>query len=110
MDLSFKTKWLREICECEDTAIENLGVRNTRLLKNRLADIKAASSKYQISVGDPQIINVDNQALFSITLEKDIKVLFIANHNTNPRKKDGELDWNKISRLKVISIGGKNDA
>jgi len=36
------------------------------------------------------------------------QITFCAHHNTVPKLQSGATDWSKVSRVKIIGIGGKN--
>ncbi len=44
LELAFETKRLREICENEEIASQELGAEGAERLKHRLADLRAAGS------------------------------------------------------------------
>jgi hypothetical protein len=50
LELAFETKLLREICESEQKARQELGIKVAEALKRRLADLRAATSVEDLPV------------------------------------------------------------
>lgn len=107
MDLAFESKHLRLVCEDETTAKEKFGVVITEVLKHRLADLRAATSISDLVVGNPRISDVVHTDCLVIDLRPGHQVVLKANHPENPLTDTGQLDWEKVRRLKVIHIGSE---
>lgn len=110
LDLAFDSKLLRSICENEDEAIRELGPSAAKSLKHRLADLRAAVSITDLLVGSPKIVEdgKDRQRLM-VDLYDGYHILFSANHPENPVTADGKVDWQKVSRIKVLQIKRNHD-
>lgn len=76
-------------------------------LKSRIADISVAGSISDILVGDPRIVRRDGKEQWVIDLTDDYSLFMVANHNNNPCDADGEINWGKVRRVKIIHIGEK---
>lgn len=104
LELAFNSKSLRTICESETHAKSELGLQGAEVLKHRLADLRAATSIKDLVVGRPSILNdADNQDI-AIDLCEGHRLVFCANHPKNPVTKSGELDWLRVSRIKILRI------
>jgi toxin HigB-1 len=105
LDFAFVSKALRTICEKEEEAIHEFGLSVTTALKHRLADIDAAISIKDLLVGKPRIFEseIHNQTMV-IDLDDGYQMIFCANHPNNPTMETGEIDWGKVSRIKILRI------
>jgi hypothetical protein len=105
LDLAFDSIQLRSICESEEVAISELGPTVASILKHRLADLNAATSVSEILVGHPRILMSGefNQHIV-INLCDDYQIIISANHRRNPQSGNGNIDWRKVSRIKIMRI------
>lgn len=105
MELAFESKWLRSICESESEAEREFGLTISQVLKRRLADLRAATSTTDLIVGKPRIL--DNEQMI-IELSDGYQVVFRANHPDNPVLESGRIDWQRVSRIKIMCIEGRH--
>ena len=99
--ISFENKELRSICENESEAQTKLGLNVAMKLKNRLSDLSAANSVNELIAGSPSKINDD---LYRINLIENHFILFSSNHIQTPLLESGEINWNEVSRIKILKI------
>jgi hypothetical protein len=104
LELAFESQALRTICEDEDRAREELDPTVAEMLKHRLADLRAAKTPKDLLVGHPRV--GDDSGWMVVDLAGDSRIVFKANHVKNPVGKDGELDWSRVSRIKILRIEG----
>ena len=107
MELAFESKELRSICEHEATAKTELGAEIAEALRGRLADLRAATSMDDLIVGNPHTLECRESNYLVIDLCQGHRIVLKANHPENPLTDCGRLDWAKVSRIKVIHIGGE---
>ena len=105
LDLAFASKSLRTICENEEEAVHELGGSVGEVLKHRLADLRAAITINDLLVGQPRILDGDtyNRHMI-IDLCDSYQMIFSANHPNNPIGENGKIDWQKVSRIKILRI------
>lgn len=108
LELAFATKSLREVCESEVKASRNLGVRMAEKLKRRLADLRAASCVNDLVAGRPRKRGSRNRQM-ALNLYKSSKIIICANHNTTPVLESGNVDWSKVTRIKILRIEVAHD-
>ncbi len=101
MIISFENKELRSICENESKAQTKLGLNVAMKLKNRLSDLLAASSVNDLLTGYPTKIDDD---LYKVNLAENYFLLFSSNHTKNPLLESGEINWDEVSRIKILDI------
>jgi proteic killer suppression protein len=102
LDISFKTKSLRSLCEVERVAQSKLGKRVAERLKSRLADLDAASCVKELVAGRPREIPKGRVA---VELCDGFLLVFCANHDDVPLGEGGVVDWLRVNRVKVLSVG-----
>ena len=91
------------MCEAEEYAKEELGTEIAEALKHRLADLDVANSVNDLIAGYPRRDQGSDH--FLVNLADDYCLEFNANHLKNPLNKTGSIDWNKVSRVKIVDIG-----
>ena len=99
--VAFDNKELRMVCENEDIAKENLG---STKLKDRLADIFAATTVRDLLVGNPTETEHESLPAFKLEIEDGLVLFFSPNHVKVPCLHDGQVDWDKVNRVKIIAI------
>jgi hypothetical protein len=102
VELAFDSKSLRAVCESEAQAKLELGPRVGEILKHRLADLCAAASPKDLVVGRPRI-GTDREHMI-VDLCNGHRIVFKPNHTNNPKTETGDVDWEKISRIKILRI------
>ncbi|RYD96060.1 MAG: hypothetical protein EOP54_14590, partial [Sphingobacteriales bacterium] len=90
MVVAFENKDLRILCENEDIAKESLG---STKLQDRLADIFAASTVFDLLVGNPKGIEYESLPAFKVDIENGFVLFFSPNHVKTPCLKNGQVDW-----------------
>ena len=101
LELAFATKGLRQTCESQLKAERELGMKVAEKLRARLADLRAARTIEDVIAGKPEA-RPDGHV--TLELADGVCALFSANHVTNPVTKSGEINWQKINRLKLVRI------
>jgi hypothetical protein len=95
---------------CEDAAHADsqLGPVVAQSLRNRLADLRAASSPKDLVVGGPRVIGNGDAEYMILNLRDGYRMLFAPNHVKNPRDNANRIEWAKVSRIKIIEISNDN--
>jgi len=110
LELAFETKLLRAICESEAHAKHDLGAQVAEVLKHRLADLRAASSPKDLVAGNPRELGGSgSQRQMVVDVCDGHRIVLCANHPKNPMTTGGDLDWSRVSRVKILRID-KDDA
>jgi hypothetical protein len=104
LELSFENIELRKICEEEEAAILKYGDTIATQLQNRLSDIFAAETVLDLPVGNPHKIGEHPYLFYVINLTNDIQFKFCAANKIKSFNQNGELDWSKITRIKLLNI------
>ena len=104
MELAFQEKRLRDLCEEESLAREELGEQAANLLMHRIADMRAATSVQDLVAGSPRETKGPTPPLLLISLGDRYRIRIAANHVTNPLTPSGAVEWIKVRRVKIVAI------
>jgi hypothetical protein len=74
------------------------------ILKRRLADLRAAASIEDLVAGQPRELDGSHGQHMVVDLRDGCRVIFCANHPKNPTTENGDLDWAKVSRVRILRI------
>lgn len=106
LELAFDTKLIRRICESEHHAMLELGQSVAEVLKRRLADMRAATSPKDLVAGQPRI-GADRRQMI-VDLCDGHRIVLEANHPNDPKMDSDDVDWESVSRIKVLRIESDN--
>lgn len=109
MELAFRTRELRSICEDEDVAAERFDPRVVGSLKRRLADLRAADSVDDLVAGHPRLAS-DPYPAVSLDLACGYELVCHVNHPNPQVGADRQLSWPSVRRLQVTAIAKKEGA
>lgn len=98
--MAFLTTSIRSLCEDENNAIQELGPEVAKVLRDRLADLRAAISIKDILLGNPMEVEQNN---FKIELFDNFRLVFGNGHPTKPNS-NKIIDWSTINRIKILKI------
>jgi hypothetical protein len=104
VQLAFHSPWLRAICESERFANDELGEAVAQVLKRRLADMAAATSVVDLVAGRPRLVGGTAFDQMAVDLYEGFVITFAANHTKNPKTETGDLDWKRVTRIKILRI------
>lgn len=103
MELSFKSKKLRALCERNQEANEQLGEVLARLLHDALAELRAAPSIADIADWENRMKRGKRDRLL-FEFGTKFSISFGPNHINNPVNEDGKVDWGNVSSLKILKV------
>jgi proteic killer suppression protein len=109
MEISFKDKKLKELCEQESVAQRELGKNMARKLKARLADLIAAANVTELQAGRPHPLKGDRAGQFALDLVHPQRLVFEPAHETTPHLEDDGIDWSQVTQICIIWIGDYHD-
>lgn len=85
-------------------AKRQLGAKVAEILKHRLADLRAATSPKDLVASLPRELDSGDSQHMAVDLCDGYRIVFSANHSNNPRTETGDLDWARVSRIKILRI------
>ena len=105
MELAFADKSLRDLCESQLKAERKFGIGIARILRTRLADLQDAESIKDLIALGPQIVD-SRRGVIELPLGEDGRMIFCANHVSIPLEETGDVNWSRVSRIKILEIRG----
>ncbi len=81
-----------------------LGSEVAEILKHRLADLVSANSTEDLVAGRPRLLEEANRQHMTLDLCDGQCIVFCANHPRNPLTESGEIDWSRVSRIKILRV------
>lgn len=109
MEIQFKDKKLRELCEKQAVAVKKLGDICARKLRSRLADLTAASRVTELVAGNPHPLTGDRLGQFAVDLAGGWRLVFAPANDPVPRKDDASIDWFAVTIVCIEFIGDYHD-
>nr|WP_296018569.1 killer suppression protein HigA [uncultured Acidovorax sp.] len=109
MEIQFKDKKLRELCEKQAVAVKKLGDICARKLRSRLADLTAASRVTELVAGNPHPLTGDRLGQFAVDLAGGWRLVFAPANDPVPRKDDASIDWSAVTIVCIEFIGDYHD-
>lgn len=109
MEIDFKDKKLRELCEQERVAERKLGAACARKLRSRLADLQAANCVTDLVAGRPHTLDGNRAGQFAVDLAGGRRLVFEPDHNPVPMRDDGGIDWSRVTRVRIVYLGDYHD-
>ena len=76
------------------------------ILQHRLADLRAATATKDLVAGKPRLLDGMGGQDMAVDLCNGHRIIFTANHPENPQSETGNVDWAKVSRIKILRIEG----
>lgn len=105
LEIKFKDKRLREICEKKVVATKKLGEVGARKLQSRLADLMAASRVSELVAGNPHPLTGDRSGQFAVALAGGWRLVFAPANDPVPRRDDASIDWSAVTIVCIEFIG-----
>ena len=104
MEIQFSSKEFRDVCEQETVAIGRLGAAAAEVLKNRLADLRAADALHEVLVGSPERGLHGSVDCFRFVLGQGFVLTVVANHAPPRTNRAGNTDWARVRRIRVVAL------
>ncbi len=105
MQIAFKDKKLRELCENKKKAEAELGTDGAKKLRTRLSDLEAAANVCELIAGRPHPLEPDSLREFSVELADGKRLVFTPDHEPIPLNKHNKTDWAKVTAIILVFIG-----
>jgi len=109
LEIHFKDKKIRELCEKRAIAEKKLGSANARKLRARLDDLDAASRVTDLAAGNPHPLKGDRLGQFAIDLAGGWRLVFAPSNDPIPIHDDQSIDWSKVTIISIEFIGDYHD-
>lgn len=109
LELRFKNKGVREICEKQAVATKKMGDVGAKKLRSRLADIEAAAKVTDLQAGNPHPMKGDRLGQFALDLAGGWRLVFAPADEPIPRNSDASIDWSQVTIVSIEYIGDYHD-
>lgn len=109
MEICFKDKKLKALCEQAAVAQRKLGSQMARKLRSRLADLEAAASVAALRAGRPHPLEGNRLGQFTLDLVQPKRLVFEPSHEPLPLDEDGGIAWHQVTRVCIVWIGNYHD-
>lgn len=109
MEIRFKDKTVRELCEKRAAAVKKIGDVAARKLRTRMEDLGAASTVAELEAGRPHPLKGDRAGQFSVDLAGGWRLVFAPAHDPIPTRPDGGTDWAQVTIVCIEYIGDYHD-
>lgn len=109
MEIRFKDKRVRELCEKQSAAEKKLGAACARKLRTRLSDLEAASRVSDLAAGNPHPLKGDRLGQFALDLAGGVRLVFAPDNDPCPTRPGGGIDWSQVTVVCIEYIGDYHD-
>ena len=111
MKISFKDRRFAEQCNQQKLLRKKQGPNRARKISQRLAALQAADTLTDMKdfPGRCHELRGDHAGQLALDLDHPYRLIFEADHDPIPRKKDGGLDWTAVSSVCIIGVEDYHD-
>ena len=106
MEITFKTKKLRKQLTQPKELHKSFG-QMARRISQRIDEFKAAESLFifnKLPGTRCHEYSGDRKGELSVNITGNYRIIFTPDQEPIPKKKDGGLDWKKVTRIKILYI------
>jgi len=109
LEVRYKDKKIRELCEKQAVAEKKLGADSARKLKVRLVALEAAARVTDLVAGNPHPLKGDRLGQFALDLAGGWRLVFSPDHDPCPTRPDGSIEWSQVTIVSIEYIGDYHD-
>lgn len=109
MEVRYKDKKIRDLCEKQAVAEKKLGAASARKLKVRLVALEAAAKVTDLVAGNPHPLKGDRLGEFALDLAGGWRLVFAPAHDPCPTRPDGSIEWSQVTIVSIEYIGDYHD-
>jgi len=105
LEVRYKDKKIRDLCEKQAVAEKRLGAASARKLRLRLLALEAATRVTDLVAGNPHPLKGDRLGQFALDLAGGWRLVFAPAHDPCPTRPDGGIEWSHVTVISIESIG-----
>lgn len=109
MEIRYKDKKIRELCEKKAVAEKKLGTASAHKLKVRLLALEAALRVTDLTAGNPHPLKGDRKGQFALDLAGGWRLVFAPANEPCPTRPDGSIEWSQVTIISIEFIGDYHD-
>ncbi|PWV46447.1 hypothetical protein [Chitinophaga sp. S165] len=105
MVIAFLDRQIRALCEDPVISATKFGVAISKNLQTRLADISAVENLTELPPENQGQAGNEDHSIYILDLGEGYGLVFCSNHIKNkPKNSFGNIDWNRVTRIKILKI------
>jgi plasmid maintenance system killer protein len=106
MEINFTSRKIEKLCNSSKKMRGELGEREGKVLQQRLAEMKASDTLEDLRKmpGRCHELAGDRKGQLAVDLVHPRRLLFVPDHDPVPKKPDGGLDWQQVTRVTIVGI------
>jgi proteic killer suppression protein len=105
LEILFRDKKIRALCEQRTVAEKKLGTDCARKLRTRLSDLEAASRVSELTAGNPHPLKGDRIGQYALDLAGGWRLVFSPADDPCPTRPDGGVEWSLVTLVRIEYIG-----
>jgi proteic killer suppression protein len=109
LEVRYKDKKIRDLCERQDVAEKKLGAASAGKLKLRLVALEAAARATDLVAGHPHPLKGNRLGKFALDLAGGWRLVFAPAHDPCPTRPDGGIEWSQVTIVSIEYIGDYHD-
>lgn len=109
MEINFRDKKIKELCENGAKSVKKLGKDCAKKLRTRLSDLESATNVSDLVAGRPHPLKDDRAGQFAVDLHGGFRLVFSPHHDPCPMLLDGGINWTKVTIICIEFIGDYHD-
>lgn len=109
MEIRYKDKKVRKLCETQEFAIKKLGSDCAHKLKVRLSALEAATCITDLVAGKPHPLKGDRAGQLALNLAGGRRLVLAPGNDPCPTHPDGSTDWSRVTIVSIEYIGDYHD-
>ncbi len=106
MEIFFADRKLQKQCQSARALQKAHGITRARRILRHLNVLIQASTLADIrhSPGRCHELTGDRAGQFALDLDHPYRLIFIPEHDPTPRKEDGGINWQEITRVTILAV------
>jgi toxin HigB-1 len=109
VDISFVDPEVEAICRQPKKAVAHIGALSAKKLSLRLSELFASDNVSELVAGRPHVLSGNRKGQMALDLHGGLRVVFKPTKLPPPQRKDGAIDWGRVTAVTIIFIGDYHD-
>ncbi len=108
MDVYFDAEELQGACNSSKAGDRRWGDQAARRIRLRLVQLHAAETledMRQFGGANPHELKGDRRGQIAVNGKGAMRIIFVPLHEPPPTKRDGGLDWRRVTAIRIVDIG-----
>lgn len=109
MEIRFKDKKIRRLCEVQAAAEKKLGAACARKLRIRMTELEAATRVTDLVAGNPHPLTGNRAGQLALDLAGGWRLTIAPANEPSSHRADGGIDWSQVTIVTIEYIGDYHD-